>query len=368
VVYVLSMNNAARCLEIARGAITLYEDETDEETRERLGDFLRWQTRPDQATAREIDRIATGLLQQVRANESQELYTALNNLVQAQKALCKEVSISRRSQSAYNNKVDDAAFAMRNADQEAGWLLEVSPTEREKVLTKYRSQLAAARQRVIDDLGAKGRVGDWFDATLDLPYEELTAEEYAAEKKSWQEEQARKERQQMARQSLHRDAIESWRSDASEEAQFDIPGVDRESSSAAPGGDAAGGATGGVLRSTSQEQAMRRWYLAYMEKSLAARIAIDRYRLTGAQADIGEKLPICRSVFSTTTDLLTDGSAFNSPEREIGQTLEQSFEGYKQVAQACFDDNIEVMERHAQAAEEQLAAAKKELATYNLEH
>ena len=242
VVYVLSMNNAARCLEIASGAMAIYADETDAESRERLSDFLRYQTRPEQATAREIDRIATGHLEQVRAEESQDLYTALNSLVQAQKALCKEAASPQQTQSAYNNKVDDAAFVLRNAESELQWLIEVSPAERTRIMAKYRSQLAAARQRVIDDLGAKGRVGDWFDATLDLPYEELTAEEYAEEKKSWEGEQARKERQQVARQALHRDAIESWRSDASEEAQFDIPGVGGEGTSAAPGtNDPAGG-------------------------------------------------------------------------------------------------------------------------------
>ncbi|MGB5892198.1 MAG: hypothetical protein WBH75_19755, partial [Thermoanaerobaculia bacterium] len=228
-VYVLAMNNAARCLEIARGAVAIYEDvpvvegaakdEVAKDTRERLSDFFRYDTKPEQATAREIDRIATRRLEQVRKNESQEIYAALNNLVQAQKALCNEATTQRRGSSAYDNKVEDAAFALRAAEAEIQWLVEVSPAERDEVLVKYRSQLAAARQRVIDDLGAKGRVGDWFDATLDLPYEELSAEEYAEEKKSWEEEQARKERQQLARQALHRDAIESWRSDATEEAQ-----------------------------------------------------------------------------------------------------------------------------------------------------
>ena len=103
-VFVLSMNNAARCLEIARGAVSIYEDVTNEdkneaaaEIRERLSEFFRYETRPEQATAREIDRIATGHLEQVRAKESGELYTALNSLVQAQKALCKEAVATRRS-------------------------------------------------------------------------------------------------------------------------------------------------------------------------------------------------------------------------------------------------------------------------------
>ncbi len=371
-VYVLSMNNAARCLEIARGAVSIYEDVTHEdkneaaaEIRERLSEFFRYETRPEPATAREIDRIATGHLEQVRKKESSELYTALNSLVQAQRALCKEAVATRRSLSAYNNKVDDAAFALRNAESEIQWLVEISPAERTKIMAKYRSQLAAARQRVIDDLGAKGRVGDWFDATLDLPYEELTAEEYAAEKKSWEEEQARKERQQLARQALHRDAIESWRSDATEEAQFDIPGLDSEGS-AASGTDAPGGGAGAVLRTTSQQQAMERWYVVYMDKSLASRIAIDRYQAIGAKADIGEKYPACRALFSTSTDLLTDGSAFNSPKPAIGQALQQSYEAYQRVAQACFDDNVEVMERQAQTAEEHLATATQDLAPYNL--
>jgi hypothetical protein len=367
VVYVLSMNNAARCLEIASGAMAIYADETDAESRERLSDFLRYQTRPEQATAREIDRIATGHLEQVRAEESQDLYTALNSLVQAQKALCKEAASSQRTQSAYNNKVDDAAFVLRNAESELQWLIEVSPAERTRIMAKYRSQLAAARQRVIDDLGAKGRVGDWFDATLDLPYEELTAEEYAEEKKSWEGEQARKERQQVARQALHRDAIESWRSDASEEAQFDIPGVGGEGTSAAPGTDDPAGASSAVLRRTGQQQLMERWYVVYMDKSLASRIAIDRYQAIGARADIGEKYPVCRALFSTSTDLLTDGSAFDSPDPAIGQALRQSYEAYKGVAQACFDDDVEAAEQQAQTAEEHLATATQELASYNLE-
>lgn len=373
----LAMNNAARCLEIARGAVAIYEDvpvvegaakdEVAKDTRERLSDFFRYDTKPEQATAREIDRIATRRLEQVRKNESQEIYAALNNLVQAQKALCNEATTQRRGSSAYDNKVEDAAFALRAAEAEIQWLVEVSPAERDEVLVKYRSQLAAARQRVIDDLGAKGRVGDWFDATLDLPYEELSAEEYAEEKKSWEEEQARKERQQLARQALHRDAIESWRSDATEEAQFDIPGVGGEGSSAAPGGDDPAGAAGGVLRTTGQRQRMERWYVVYMDKSLASRLAIDRYQAIGAKADIGEKYPACRALFSTSTDLLTDGSAFDSPDPAIGQALRQSYEAYKRVAQACFDDNVEVMEQQAQSAAEHLATATQGLAPFNLE-
>jgi hypothetical protein len=373
VVYVLAMNNAARCLEIARGALSIYDNvisedqaEAAQEIRENLSEFFLYQTKPEQATAREIDRIITGRLERVRAEESQELYTAINHLVQAQKALCKEATASRRSQSIYNDKVDDAAFALRNAESEIQWLVEVSPTERNEVMAKYRSQLAAARQRVIDDLGAKGRVGDWFDATLDLPYEQLSAEEYAEEKKSWQEEQARKERQQLARQALHRDAIESWRSDAAEEAQFDIPGVDSGDSSAAPGTNESAGASGAILRTTNQQKAMERWYVVYMDKSLAARIAIDRYQAIGARADIGEKYPACRAVFSTSTDLLTDGSAFDSPEPPIGQALRQSYEAYKKLAQACFDDKIEVMEQHAKSADEHLATATQKLAPYRL--
>jgi hypothetical protein len=52
VVYVLAMNNAARCLEIARGAVSIYEEvtaheeaeeaEAAKETRERLSDFFRY--------------------------------------------------------------------------------------------------------------------------------------------------------------------------------------------------------------------------------------------------------------------------------------------------------------------------------------
>ena len=288
------------------------------------------------------------------------------NLAQAQKTLCKEAASSRRSASAYNNKIEDAAFALRNAESEIEWLLEVSPRERDEIVSKYRSRLAAARQRVIDDLGAKGRVGDWFDATLDLPYEKMTAEEYAAEKKSWEEEQARKERQRLARQALHRDAIESWRSDAAEEAQFDIPGVGGQDSSSAVGTGDSTGASGAILRTTNQQIAMERWYVVYMDKSLAARIAIDRYQAIGAKADIGEKYPVCRAVFSASTDLLTDGSAFDCPEAPIGQALRQSYEAYKKLAQACFDDNIEVMEQHAESAQEHLASATQGLASYRL--
>ena len=373
-VYVLAMNNAARCLEIARGAVSIYDDvisedpaEAAQEIRDKLSEFFRYQTKPEQATAREIDRIVTGRLERVRAEESPELYTAINNLVQAQKALCKEAAASRRSQSAYNNRVDDAAFALRNAESEIQWLVEVSPAERNAIMAKYRSQLAAARQRVIDDLGAKGRGGDWFDATLDLPHEEITAAEYAEEKKSWEDEQARKERQQLARQALHRDAIESWRSDATEEAQFDIPGLDREDSSAAPGTNEPGSGSGAVLRTTGEQQVMERWYVVYMDKSLASRLAIDRYQAIGARADIGERYPLCRALFSTSTDLLTDGSAFDSPKPAIGQALRQSYEAYKRVAQACFDDDVEVMERQGQSAAEHLATATQDLALYNLE-
>jgi hypothetical protein len=370
------MNNAARCLEIARGAVSIYEDvtaheeaeekEAVKESRERLSDFFRYDSRPEQATAREIDRIATRQLERVRQNESQELYTALNNLVQAQKALCKEASTQQRKTSIYSNGVDDAAFALRNAESEIQWLVEVPASERNKIMAKYRSQLAAARQRVIDDLGTKGRVGDWFDATLDLPYEEISAEEYAAEKKSWQEEQARKERQQLARQALHRDAIESWRSDAAEEAQFDIPGVEGGGVTPASGSEGSSGGSGGVLRTTSEQQAMERWYVAYMDKSLATRLAIDRYQAVGAQADIGERYPLCRALFSTCTDLLTDGSAFNSPKPAIGQDLRQSYEAYKKVAQACFDDDLAVMEQQARSASEHLESATQNLAPYNL--
>jgi hypothetical protein len=373
VVYVLSMNNAARCLQIADGAMSIYaevaladNDNAAEQIREKLTEFFLYRTRPEQATAREIDRIATSQLERVRQNESQELYTALNHLVQAQKSLCKEAATSRRSSSAYSNKVDDAAFALRNAESEIDWLLEVSSSERDEIMARYRSRLAAARQRVIDDLGSKGRAGDWFDATLDLPYEQMTAEEYAAEKKSWQEEQARKERQQVARQALHRDAIESWRSDAAEEAQFDIPGVEGGGVTPTSGSDGSAGGSGGVLRTTSERQAMERWYVTYMDKSLATRLAIDRYQAVGAQADIGDRYPLCRAVFSTCTDLLTDGSAFKSPKPAIGQALRQSYEAYKKVAQACFDDDLEVMEQQARSAAEHLASATQNLAPYNL--
>jgi hypothetical protein len=367
------MNNAARCLQIADGAMSIYaevaladNDNAAEQTREKLTEFFLYRTRPEQATAREIDRIATSQLERVRQNESQELYTALNHLVQSQKSLCKEAATSRRSSSAYSNKVDDAAFALRNAESEIDWLLEVSSSERDEIMARYRSRLAAARQRVIDDLGSKGRAGDWFDATLDLPYEQMTAEEYAAEKKSWQEEQARKERQQVARQALHRDAIESWRSDAAEEAQFDIPGVEGGGVTPTSGSDGSAGGSGGVLRTTSERQAMERWYVTYMDKSLATRLAIDRYQAVGAQADIGDRYPLCRAVFSTCTDLLTDGSAFKSPKPAIGQALRQSYEAYKKVAQACFDDDLEVMEQQARSAAEHLASATQNLAPYNL--
>lgn len=366
-VYVLAVTNAARCLEIARGVMAIYDDDTAEEPRESVSDFMLVQSRPEQATAREVHKIASSRLEQVRANDSQDLYTALNKLVQAEEALCEEAATLRRSASSYDSKVDDAAFAMRSAESEARWLIEVSPAEREEVLAKYRSQLAAVRQAAIDQLAADGRVGDWFDATLDLPYEPLSAEEYAEKKRAWEEEQSRRDRQRLARQTLHREAIESWRSDAPGEARFDIPGVDSEDPSSTSGASGSVGENGAVLRTTAQQQAMQSWYETYLHSSLPARIAIDRYQRVGVEAEIAERLPVCRTLFSTTTDLLTAGPALGCPDRAIGLALRQHYEAYNRVAQACFDDNTEEMELISRSAEELLTSANQELSSYNLE-
>ena len=333
---ILIQDTQELCVKTGKAGVRKFEEQT---ANVGVEDFLRryfaGEAAPDFAAADRATAMIDDLLPKVREEASAETATAIEDLAEARKEVCRAARTPRPSELNYEDKLRYATESYVDARDKLAALYTVPDADAQFARHKFEPLLDQAR----DAAPA---------AAPETAVRVASAEEYDRERQEWEKAQQYQARQQ----AEHEAAVSRWR-----EREESGKGDRRE--------PLVGMASSSAPAPVQTQQTVQGWYAAYNAKAAPTRAALASY-LEVRQGDPEDYQPACQELLNATSSLLADPAVLSSPDRMATQALKRAYAELRDCAQFCITNHNAEATYHLAGYQSALREATAALRPYSV--
>ena len=326
----LIRHNKQRCLAIAQGATNYFGLNADPSSWNEYIYNQRKDVISELAVQAILEQKVMPDMRSVAVGEEQE---AIENLFAAHQHLCVSAIQAPSDLGQYDATIAGAVYGFDAADQVVERLINVSLTEQQLVVDRYRPQID---QMIASEERSYEKALGWKSGRKSGATSELERKAYEAQKR--EDEEKEKRRQEI---------LAEWRKER-ETTRKDDP------VSSKPLGQ----------RETTADR-MRVWHASYLQKAAPTKEALGRYLALRDKLDPNVE-PACRELLQASETALADPSMFSSPNRGLNFSLKEAFIEFRAAAKACIDVRPVDAGYRVSAGQQALGRAAQVLRNYSL--
>lgn len=327
----LIRHNKERCLSIARGATNYFSLSA---TAGSWGDYILSERQEVIASLATQAILEEDILPEIESQASSDEEEAIASLFEAHRQLCQGAIQAPSTFAEYDGRIAQAVYSYDAADQVVEDLVDVTSTEQELAVAKYKpmvEEMIEREQRSYEKALGWREQRQGSAATAEL------------EKKAYEAHQKETEERERRQQEI----LEQWRKERGATRKSEP--VERVSSTR-----------------QSPEQLMQSWHASYLQRAAPTKSALARY------LDLRDKLdpnvqPVCQELMAAADAALADPVIFNSPSTRVNYALKDAFLEFRAAAKSCVNALPVEAGYRLTAGQQALGRAAAGLRPYSLE-